>query len=167
MHGLANGNGMRNPFSLLTLKEEFILFGDRDQLLEELRQIDDLRFKILESRIIKIFPNFSLGTLIVQGMPGFVDGINVRLSTSELEPGRVKLSFSTKVRPEVYFLVAISIVALLVMLADDAGYETWLYTFGVLAAVFGWFLFIYRSQEQAVVRTLLKCLRRKYRVSAL
>lgn len=145
---------MNQVFSWIVLKDEFFFNGTIEQLEEKLRFQNNQNFRVewIDYQSFKFLSNFSVGTIMVKFNPGFADGIKGYANLIETESGKTKVSLKTKIRIELYFFLAVMVIATIAASASEEVFLTWalwLTPFGLL-----WFWFVYRIQERILFNKL-------------
>lgn len=145
---------MNKVFPWIVLKDVFFFNGTIEQLEEKLRFQNNQKFRVewIDYQSFKFLSNFSVGTIMVKFNPGFADGIKGYANLIETESGKTKVSLRTKIRIELYFFLAVMVIAIIAALASEEVFLTralWLTPFGLL-----WFWFVYRIQERILFNKL-------------
>ncbi|MBS1553548.1 MAG: hypothetical protein JSU09_01365 [Bacteroidetes bacterium] len=150
---------MNNFTKLLTVDREFIFNGQLTDFNERLGKLKDIRCNALSDREIKFSPFISLGTMVISGAVGLVDGINVRAIISDTDTNQLKINLKTKVRPEHYFIIVLFIFSFVAIIFSNE--SKWLipYVFGLWIICHAWFQFIYQLQENHLIEKIVSKLR--------
>ncbi len=149
---------MKEIFSWITLRDEFVFEGSLEALNEKLRFQNNKKFRVewTNAHQFKFLAKFSFGTMAVFGFPNIVDGIKGYASLAEKTESKVEVKLKTKVRIE---LIVSGVLFLLLTLFGYIKKEVFLlnnhYIF--LVALI-WFWFVYRVQEQLLFNKLKKYL---------
>jgi hypothetical protein len=146
---------MNGFMKLLTVDRDFVYNGRLDDFNERLRNLKDIRHNSLTDREIKFSPFISLGTLIISGAVGLVDGINVRAIISDTDSNQLKINLRTKGRPEHYFIIVLFIFFFVAIIFSDESKWLILYVFGLWIICHAWFQFIYRLQENHLIEKIV------------
>ena len=145
---------MKGVLSRIILKDEFHFDGTVEQLGEKLRFQNNKKFRVewIDHQSFKFLSNFSLGTLMVNNNPGVVEGIKGYAQLSQMASGKIKVSLTTKVRIELYFFLAVMLIAIIAILVSKDSFPTWMIWFTPLGLL--WFWFVYRMQEHILFNKL-------------
>jgi hypothetical protein len=104
--------------------------------------------------------NFSLGTAIVQGGPGLIDGISIYGEVLDGPESTTTVHLSTRLRIE---LILILIIWIVLIFFQIIGNEIPLWVSLVLFPIIVlWFGFIYRVQENSLLKKIDKKLKTPY-----
>jgi hypothetical protein len=145
---------MKGVLSRIILKDEFLFNGTVEQLEEKLRFQNNQKFRIewVDYQSFKFLSNFSLGTMMVKFNPGFADGIKGYAQLIETESSKTKVSLRTKIRIELYFFLAVMLIAIIAVLVSEEVFPLWMLWLTPLGLL--WFWFVYRMQEQILFSKL-------------
>ncbi|MEM9833791.1 MAG: hypothetical protein AAF944_24390 [Bacteroidota bacterium] len=147
----------------LLINEEFIYTGNLEELERDLRVLEDKSILIqkLDEQKIKFKSTFSWGTL--KATDGFqvVEGINVMALTNQLDENLLKLKFITKLRPEHYFIAALYILFIAIMIVQKEEVWVCLLLFGLWIVFHICFHWVYRMQERTVIKSVVNGLKLK------
>jgi hypothetical protein len=150
---------MKSIIKILTIDEEYVFLGDRRDLIDILQESKVVNFKLTDNTEIKLYPDISWGTMVFKGGLSLIDGINVRARTTDLEPGRLKVNFKTRIRPEHYFIIGLFAFFFLVTTFSSESKWIFIYLLGLWIVCHCWFHFIYRLQENHLMDKVIKKLR--------
>lgn len=108
----------------------------------------------------KFLANFSFGTAIAQGGPGLIDGISIYGQVLDGPNSTTIVQLSTRMRVE---LILILIVWIVLIILQIIGNEIPIWVSLVLfPIIFLWFGFIYRLQENSLLKKVEKTLKTPY-----
>lgn len=124
--------------------------GTVEELKAKLNERKGSKFKVewISDQEFKFLAFTSIGTLIVQGMPGAIDGIKGYGKIKKSEGDFVIIDLSTKLRVEIYFFVFIFSMFFLTTAIMKAYIPIWLLVFTPIILVGYWFML--RKQEIAL-----------------
>lgn len=139
----------------LTINRDYIFFGLQADFESQLNKIKWVRTNPTGKNEIKLFPFVSLGTLMFGGIGSL--SINVLVRSSPIDEGTLKINFSTKIRPEHYFIAALFILFLIVFILKE-GIGVGLFILGLWIIFHLWFQLVYRVQENHLIDKVVgKC----------
>jgi hypothetical protein len=152
---------MKDLIKKLTIDRDFVFSGERKELISILQDTRVVNFKLVDHSEIKLYPDISWGTIVFTGgLQGLqVEGINIRVKTSPLGPGRIKINFRTRIRPEHYFMVGLFVFFFIAATFSNESWWIFPYIFGLWIISHSWFQFIYRAQENYLIEKVVKKLR--------
>lgn len=133
-------------------------FEDINCLISEMDQ-KEFGIKKLAYGEFKFLSNVSLGTAVVQGNYGMIEGIKIYCKITKEPDSTVLISFTSKLRIE---LIVISIVWLGVMFFQIFGnkeFPLWI-NMVMFPILLLWFGFVYRIQENALLKKVEKKIKR-------
>jgi hypothetical protein len=138
----------------IILKDSIKFDGKPTELKELIRLKKDREFRLewIDESTFKFVSNFSIGTLIVNYLP--IEGIKGFAKLSELESGKTNVELTTKIRIELYFFTAISLVLGAVGIFSKEPWPIW--AFGLFPLGLIWFWWVYRLQEKGLFKRLKK-----------
>lgn len=132
----------------IPLKDSIDFNGTIPELKEKIRLNREGGFELewIDQNDFKFLSHFSLGTLIVNGLPGATDGIKGYGNLSENGKGNTRIELKTKLRIELYF--ALIVFAFIFFCGYMAGenFPIWIYLLLPISLL--WFWFIFRIQEK-------------------
>ena len=128
------------------------MFAESDGNGFSIRKINDDRYKFLA--------NFSLGTVIVKGSPGFIDGISVYGKLFDGPNSATVIRLTTELRIEL-IVILIFWVGMIFFQLFGPDLPLWinLILFPILIL---WFGFIYRIQEKSLLKKVEKKIKTLY-----
>ncbi|TSD66864.1 hypothetical protein FFF34_005535 [Inquilinus sp. KBS0705] len=141
---------LTKTFSLgksVDIVQEILQAGNDDKYI--LKKIDDLQYTCLA--------NSSIGTLIIKGGAGLVDGIKTQVSLNPLDSKLTEVTMKTRIRIELYMVIIIWLVVVYTELFGSQYIPFWI-NLVVFPVTLLWFWFVYRFQElrlQNKIETLL------------
>ncbi len=140
--------------SRLVLKEEFLFNGTVELLREKLRFQNDKKFRVdwIDHQSFKFLSNFSIGTLMVNYNQGVVEGIKGYAHLSETASGKIKVLLRTKIRIELYFVLAAMVIATIAAFVLKEEFPIWMLWLTPVSLF--WLWFVYRMQEQILFNKL-------------
>ncbi|MBX0334161.1 hypothetical protein K3G39_13030 [Pontibacter sp. HSC-14F20] len=89
-----------NLFKRLKLNEEYIFFGNAQDLERFLLSSKEPKVEKIGRQEYSLTPSFSMGTLMVMGMKKQVTGINVTASVTTINQAYQQIQFTTTPRIE-------------------------------------------------------------------
>jgi len=133
-------------------------FEDINCLISEMNQ-KEFGIKKLAHGEYKFLSNISLGTAIVQGNSGLIEGIKIYCKIIKQPDSTVLIRITSKLRIE---LIVISIVWLGVIFLQIFGNEEFPLWINIVLfpMVLLWFGFVYRVQEKALLKKVEKKIKR-------
>jgi len=143
---------MKEIIDKTLLKESLEFNGSISELKEKIRFKKERKFKLewVSENEFKISSKISLGTLMIDGFPGAVDGIKGFGKLTELNNGKTKIELKTKFRIELYLVGIIFILALIGSLLS--GKEIPVFGILLFPVIVLWFWVIYRFQEKLLFK---------------
>lgn len=143
----------------ILLKETIKFEGTVEELKAKLNDRKGSKFKLewISDQEFKFLAFLSVGTLMVQGMPGAIDGIKGYGTIHEKNESLVLIELSTKIRVELYFMTLLFISFFIgsMLLAED--FPFWIYFFFPPSLLLYWY--ILRRQEIALFESIRECLK--------
>lgn len=141
---------MKNIIEQVILKESIEFNGSIYELKEQIRFKEERKFYLewISDKEFKALSKISVGTILVNGLPGKIDGIKAYVKLTQLNNGKTRVTLSTKVRIELYFFASIPILAITVGFLTDNEIPLWLFL--IIPFIVLWFWFVYRVQEKSL-----------------
>lgn len=143
----------------LKIDREFIFSGQIDDLLNILKNSNDISYEILSKREIKFKSEISWGTMTTNGGVDLFEGIKVKAFIVESNSHRLKINLQTKVRSEHYFLIILFAIILVFLAFSSEPKWLYFYVLGLWLISHSWFQFIFRSQEKYLINKVVKKLK--------
>jgi hypothetical protein len=140
----------------LTINKTYYLVGEVSDFEIALNNTKGIRHQVDGVNEFCFSPTASWGTL---SGPIFNSQITVRALVAELDDGRVKINFRTRVRIEHYFLIILFIIFFICFNHADESPWVNFFLLGVWIIFHVWFHFIYRYQENRLIEKLVEKLR--------
>lgn len=146
---------MLDSLKHLTLNRSFIFDGNREEFMDILRQTDNIAIEKTTKQEIKIAPTVSWGTLTFSGGASSY-GINIRANLTEFGPNKLKVHLRTPIHPE-HYLVIVTFIFFLVISGFSGGSKKseWFYVLGIWIVCHLWFHFMYRLQENYILKKIV------------
>ena len=139
---------MKKIVNYLTIHEEFVCEGETNEMKERIQRINGATLKPLSDDEVKLSANSSAGIAMSGGI-GL--SIYVRILLAELEPGLMKVTIKSDVRPEHYAIVILFLFFFFGVAFSPASKWFLLLVLGLWPIVQLWFRFVYRYQEYLLV----------------
>lgn len=151
---------MKGILSKLTLEDEFLFNGTIEELNEKIRFDRNQKFvtEWTSHNSFKVFSKLSGGTWTWKngGLLSWEDGISGIATLSELNNGKTKVNLKTKVRPELYLFMILTLLVLTFGMFINTDFPKqlfWILPFGTI-----WFWIIFRFQEKRLFEKVRKYL---------
>ncbi|HHC78396.1 MAG TPA: hypothetical protein ENK46_00835 [Flavobacteriia bacterium] len=143
---------MNKIIEKLLLKESYEFDGTITdfKVRVKLREKRPFHLKWISSNQFKVLSNFSLGTMIFNNNPGFMEGIKGIGKLTELNDKKTRIELSTRIRIEIYFIAALTILSPLVFFLTEE--KLLLGHLFLFPATLIWFWIIYRFQEKILFK---------------
>ena len=149
---------LKKPFKYLRINKSFQFLGTFEALRLEMESLTDNYSEFTCNRLsinsFEILSIVSLGTLTVSG--GSFNPIRVQAEITKLDEATSLVNISTYVRIEHYFFVLIFAVILMTEIYMKGPWSMSLITIGVFFIFHLWFHFIYRLQENSLIKKIVK-----------
>lgn len=147
---------------ILLTKEVPINWSD-DNLNNIISNLDSESFgiQVLQSGGYKFLSNFSLGTAIVKGSAGMIEGIRIFGEIEKASESTSIIRFTTKIRIELIFICAFWVGMILFQIFGDEKIPLWINLI-LFPAMIVWLWFVYRIQEKSLMNKVEKKLKTPY-----
>ncbi len=136
----------------LTINKSFVLDGSREDFFQNLNDIKSINYAVVTFEEIELSPSASYGTLF---MGSYGNGISVKAFLIQNKDKQLKINFKTKVRPEHYLIAAMIIGFYVILPMFEKPNWLYLYLFGIWIVCHSWFHFVYRYQENHIIKELV------------
>ena len=152
---------MRKIRKLFKIEKEYAFSGTLVDFNEKVRTFKSINVELLSENEIKFSSQLSLGTMISNIGLFATEDINIRATISEFDAERLRIKLSSKVRFEHYFIAFMFILFLVFSILEKE--SIWLIpSLLALWIIFhSWFQYIYRSQENQIIHTVVSKLNLK------
>ena len=152
---------MRKIKKLFKIEKEYAFSGTLVDFNEKVRTFKSINVELLSENEIKFSSQLSLGTMISNIGLFATEDINIRATISEFDAERLRIKLSSKVRFEHYFIAFMFILFLVFSIVEKE--SIWLIpSLLALWIIFhSWFQYIYRSQENQIIHTVVSKLNLK------
>lgn len=126
-----------------------------EKLNKVISELDQKSFEIheLKKGKFKFLANFSLGTTIINGYSGIIDGIKVYGEILKASDSTSILKISTKIRIELIFICACWIGITLFQLLGNDRIPIWVNLI-LFPCIILWFWFVFRIQEKLLLNKI-------------
>ncbi|MEM6963978.1 MAG: hypothetical protein AAF573_04365 [Bacteroidota bacterium] len=144
---------MEGIIDKLLLKDKIEYQGSFEELKKRLNDSKNRKYRVewISDKEFKFLSNWSLGTMIVNGLPGAVDGIKGYGTIKDLkENNKIEIQLKTKVRIEMYFITGIFVFFFVVGILSKEKFPIWIYF--LLPIFLIWFWGVYRIQENSLFK---------------
>jgi len=140
----------------ILLKDSIEFIGTISELKEKISLNRELEFELkwIDRNDFKFLSNFSLGTLIVDGVPSATDGIKGYGKLIETGNGSIRIELKTKLRIELYFTLFVFIFIFFCGYMAEGNFPFWIYLLLPVSLV--WFWFVFRLQEKRLFEKFKK-----------
>ncbi|BDD00591.1 hypothetical protein [Persicobacter psychrovividus] len=137
----------------ILLSKEIPVNLSYDELNEVILKIDQKLFRIheLQSGEYKFLSNFSLGTAIVKGNPGMIEGIKIFGEIQKKTNSTSILVVTSKLRIELVFICIFWIGMILFQIFGNDKMSL-LINMLMFPVILIWFWFVYRIQEKSLLK---------------
>jgi hypothetical protein len=152
---------MRKIIKLFKIEKEYAFSGTLVDFNEKVRTFKSINVELLSENEIKFSSQLSLGTMISNIDLFATEDINIRATISEFDAERLRIKLSSKIRFEHYFIAFMFILFLVFSIVEKE--SIWLLpSLLALWIIFhSWFQYIYRSQENQTIHTVVSKLNLK------
>jgi hypothetical protein len=152
---------MRKIRKLFKIEKEYAFSGTLVDFNEKVRTFKSINVELLSENEIKFSSQLSLGTMISNIGLFATEDINIKATISEFDAERLRIKLSSKVRFEHYFIAFMFILFLVFSILEKE--SIWLIpSLLALWIIFhSWFQYIYRSQENQIIHTVVSKLNLK------
>lgn len=144
---------MSNLLKYLLVDRQFKFAGLRNELLDSISKVKGLRINQIDHNEIKIYPWFSIGTLVLKTGHSWFGGINLKAKLADNNSDLTKIRLLTTVRPEHFFIAGVNILILLLSPLDKDNSNKIIVDW-ILTHI--GFQVVYRIQEELLIRKLTK-----------
>lgn len=144
--------------SLFIIRKIFIVNGTCEKLILKLKNIENKNMYIerIDKHHFKMHSKFSFGTGHLSSQSFLPIQVNVKIHpTTELKQ---KLEVYTFIRPENYLFSMAFIISTSLIWASQRSWKLVLITCGIYIVVTIWFNFIYKIQEESLIKIIKKSL---------
>lgn len=144
----------------ILLKDSFEFNGNISEFKEKVKLNRERKFELewINHNEFKFLSNFSLGTLMVDGFPGAVDGIKGYGKIKEIKNGKTNIDLRTKIRVELYVVLFVLLFIFFCGYMAGENFPFWIYL--LLPICLLWFWFILRMQEKRLFKKLKEYINR-------
>ena len=108
------------------------------------------RVRKIDTNEYKFLAKISIGTIIIKGYPGLIDGISIHAKVQNNNKSDSIVHFSTKPRLELVVTLAIWLTFILVQIIES-GIPIWVTT-ALFPIMIVWMAFVYRLQENRLLK---------------
>ena len=152
---------MKKIIKLLKIEKEYAFSGTLVDFNEKVRTFKSINVELLSENEIKFSSQLSLGTMISNTGLFATEDINIRATISEFDAERLRIKLSSKIRFEHYVIAFMFILFLVFSIVEKE--SIWLIpSLLALWIIFhSWFQYIYRSQENQIIQTVVSKLNLK------
>ena len=144
---------MEEIIEKILLKDKIEYQGSIEELKKKLNDSKNRKYKVewISNKEFKFLSNWSLGTMIVNGLPGTVDGIKgYGIIEEKKENNKLEIQLKTKIRIEMYFIIGIFLIFFVVAIFSEEKFPNWIYF--LLPIFLIWFWGVYRIQENLLFK---------------
>lgn len=133
-------------------------FEDINCLISEMDQ-KEFGIKKLAYGEFKFLSNVSLGTAIVQGNSGMIEGIKIYCKITKQSDSTVLISFTSKLRIELIVMSIVWFGVIFFQVFGNEEFPLWI-NMVLFPVVLLWFGFVYRVQEKSLLKKVEKKIKR-------